>query len=315
MDPTAADQPLRPPDPSEHGASAATLLVAAGRAGQVADAPLDRLAGILGERGPVRTVDPTTSADLDGALGQVPHDQIVVAGGDGTLHEVLAALTRRAALAATPVGLVPLGTANDFARGVGLPLDPLDAAVVARDGRLQRMDLLVDDAGRDEIVVNVVHLGIGARAAAAAAPLKPLVGAVAYPVGAVLGGVTAETWELQVEVDGVAVVGGQPVVFVGVCNGSTIGGGTPVCPVADPTDGLVDVVAVTAPHGVVDMAELVTASRRGTLLEEPGVRHHRGQRVRVTGQSVGAVADGEIRDDRPEHRFRLLAGAWRLRLP
>ena len=68
---------------------------------------------------------PTRSPTCDGR-------EVVVAGGDGSLHAVVAALHERGELADAAVGLIPLGTGNDFARGVGLPLDPAEAAAGAR---------------------------------------------------------------------------------------------------------------------------------------------------------------------------------------
>ena len=85
-----------------------------------------------------------------------------MAGGDGSLHAVIAALHRRNELADAVVGLVPLGTGNDFARGVGIPLDPEEAARVVVAGNVRPVDLIVDCLG--EVVVNNVHIGVGAPA-------------------------------------------------------------------------------------------------------------------------------------------------------
>ena len=110
---------------------------------------------------------------------------MVVCGGDGSVHAVVAAL-HRAGAAGPPVGLIPLGTGNDLARALGLPLDPAAAARVVLDGRPRTLDLLVDDAGG--MVVNAVHLGVGAEAARQAAALKPRLGRLAYLVGGVSAG-------------------------------------------------------------------------------------------------------------------------------
>ena len=94
--------------------------------------------------------------------------RVVVAGGDGSLHAVVAALHRRHELGETVLGLVPLGTGNDFARGVGHPARHRGG----RPGRPRRrrprpVDLIVDCLG--EVVVNNVHVGVGAQASRHAA--------------------------------------------------------------------------------------------------------------------------------------------------
>ena len=60
---------------------------------------------------------------------------IVVAGGDGSLHAVVSALHRRHELAERTLGLIPLGTGNDFARALGIPLDPGEAAAALLSGQ------------------------------------------------------------------------------------------------------------------------------------------------------------------------------------
>ena len=103
--------------------------------------------------------------ELDGVLHRAGSRHIVVAGGDGSLHAVVSALHRRNELRKAVVGLLPMGTGNDFARGVGIPLEVEEAARVVLDGR-RPMDLIVDEVG--EIVINNVHVGAGPRPAAVA---------------------------------------------------------------------------------------------------------------------------------------------------
>src|ERR687890_1292542 len=85
--------------------------------------------------------------ELAAVLDRCDGRPVVVAGGDGTLHAVVNGLYRAKQLESTCLGLVPLGTGNDFARGVGIPLDPRSAAEVVLEGHHSSVDLIVEDDG------------------------------------------------------------------------------------------------------------------------------------------------------------------------
>ena len=79
---------------------------------------------MLREHGDVEVAATADQGELDGVLHRRGGRRVVVAGGDGSLHAVVAALHRRNELADAVLGLLPLGTGNDFARGVGDPARP-----------------------------------------------------------------------------------------------------------------------------------------------------------------------------------------------
>ena len=181
------------------------------------------------------------SVDLDLALDRRGSRDLIVAGGDGSLHSVVAALARRQQLDQPTLGLIPLGTGNDFARTVGVPLDPTEAAAVCASAAPRGLDIIVDEEGG--VVVNVANLGIGADASRQASDLKPRLGRAAYVVGALAAGVRHKGLRLRVEVDGVVLADGSArVLQIGVGNGQFVGGGTPLTPHARPSDGQIDVV-------------------------------------------------------------------------
>src|SRR5262249_39386407 len=153
----------------------------------------------------------TTSqpGELDGVLQRAGSRRIVVAGGDGSLHAVVSALYRRHELEHAVVGLLPMGTGNDFARSLGIPLDAVEAAHVVLSGAVRPVDLIVDELG--EVVVNNVHVGAGASASRRGAGLKDRLGQVGvgkvnlgrlgYPIGALKSAFDDASVHLHVELD------------------------------------------------------------------------------------------------------------------
>ncbi|MGW2157832.1 diacylglycerol/lipid kinase family protein [Nonomuraea sp. NPDC001699] len=237
----------------------------------------------------------------------------VVMGGDGSVHTLVAALLEHGRLDAGPIGLIPMGTGNDLARTLGIPLDPAEAARVVLAGHERPVDLLIDDDGG--IVVNAAHLGVGAHAAERAAPLKPLLSRAAYAVGAVLAGAGTGGWRLRIRVDGAQVcTGRRRVLMAGVGNGATIGGGTPLAPAARPDDGLADVVVSYATGPLARLA-FATGLRRGKHPDRPDVRTYRGRRITVAGGPVPASVDGELEQVADRRTWIVRPAAWRVLAP
>ncbi|WP_233515285.1 diacylglycerol/lipid kinase family protein [Marinitenerispora sediminis] len=274
----------------------------------------DRLAEVAAELGPdaevARCSDP---AGLDAALDR-GHEMLVVAGGDGTLHTVAGALYRRGELASRTVGLVPMGTGNDFARGTGIPLQPVAAARALRAGTARPLDLIVDDTG--VVTVNAVHMGVGADSTRAASRLKRWLGPASFPVGGLIAGWAARGYRLRVEADGEVVIGPEHrVLLVGLANGPRVGGGHAILdPDARPDDGRIRLV-VSRSRG--PAARLMHAVRlhRGTHPMELDLHRRSAAVVRVSGEPCSATSDGEIEDGIVDRTWRVLPGAWNFVLP
>lgn len=261
--------------------------------------------------------------ELDGVLHRAGSRRIVVVGGDGSMHAVIAALYRRNELAGKVIGLIPLGTGNDFARGNGVPLDPADAAKVVLTGCPTPTDLLVDEFG--DIVVNNVHVGASAQAGRFGAGIKPLLGKIrigpfslgrlAYPVGAVMAAIQPQMLRLKVEVDGKVVNDlDQPVLMVALGNGADAGGGAVLNPGADPSDGTIDVMISRSVGRLAQLAYVARLSR-GEHEGRDDVISLSGSRVTIAGDEFWASADGEIQGPERRRTWRLEVGAYQFLRP
>jgi len=249
-------------------------------------------------------------AELDALLREADGDCVVAVGGDGSIHRVATRL-RAVDRLDLDVGLVPLGTGNDLARGAGLPLDPLVATEGLAGWPARPVDLLV---GNGRLVVNVVHLGLGAHAAETASRWKAGLGKLAYPLGAVVAGTWVSPWELRVAVDGRVVHEGTTV-LAGVGNGRTIGGGTRMFPRAALDDGLADVVVAASRFGRVGRAVFGHAARAGSHSRLSWVRTARGRHVAIEGEPIAGNADGEVWAAAASWEVAVVPGALRLRRP
>ena len=262
--------------------------------------------------------------ELNSALHRAGSRRIVVAGGDGSLHAVVTTLYRRNDLKNAVLGILPLGTGNDFARTNEIPLDDRGGRPGPRvDGTPRAMDLVVDEVG--EIVVNNVHAGAGAQASRRGAKWKDRLHAVGvgkvnlgklgYPIGALSAAVKPPFIRVRVEVDGEVVVDlDQPILMVAVGNGAHVGGGTELTPYADPGDGKVDVMVSRSIGPLARLgygAKLVT----GRHPERDDVTYLRGSTVSVSGEEFWCSADGEIYGPERHRSWRVEPAAYSLVVP
>jgi diacylglycerol kinase (ATP) len=290
------------------------LVIMNAAAGSTDARTVEAVLAVLRRGGTAETVATGNQDELDDVLSRRRDRRVVVLGGDGSLHAVVAVLYRRGELPETAVGLVPMGTGNDYARGVGLPSDPLAAAQVILDGEPRPVDLLTDDAGG--VVVNAVHIGAGAEAALRAKPLKRRFGPAAFPLGAIAAGVRTPGWRLRIEADGEPVhIPGRKVLMVGLANTPTIAGGTGVlAPAAVPADGVVDVI-ISAATGPFARLGYSLHLRRGTHYGRDDVVHLIAHTVTVSGEPFPVNADGEVSGPIESRTWTLQPRFWRLIQP
>ena len=273
---------------------------------------------VLGGHASVEVCETSNPGELDGVLHRAGSRPIVVAGGDGSLHAVVATLYRRNDLSGKVLGLLPLGTGNDFARTVGIPLEPVEAAKALVSATPKPMDLIVDELG--EVTVNNVHIGAGAvasrRAAAWKERLSPVgLGILGYPVGVVTSSLRPTALRLHVEVDGEVVADvDRRVLMVAVGNGATVGGGAELTPDADPRDGKVDVLVSFATTPAARFGYVVDLVRRNHPHRDDSV-YLRGSEVSVSGEPFWLSADGEVTGPEGRRTWHVERAAYSLLLP
>jgi len=138
------------------------------------------------------------------------------------------------------LGIVPLGTANDFATGCGIPRDPAKALALCMRGEAVPIDI---GKANEHWFINAASSGFGAEITATTSPeLKHLLGPAAYTVmGAVLA-INIHQYQGRISLPGREITGSGPVAIVG--NGRQTGGGIQFAPRASIDDGLLDVLFV-----------------------------------------------------------------------
>jgi lipid kinase YegS len=167
-------------------------------------------------------------------------DQLIAAGGDGTLNEVVHGLMDLSIVARPVLGVVPLGTANDFATGCGLPSDPEKALALCMEGQAVLIDV---GKANDHWFINAASSGFGAEITATTSPeLKRLLGPAAYTVMGAILAINLHHYQGKVILPGREITGSGPVAIVG--NGRQTGGGIQVASRACIDDGLLDVLVV-----------------------------------------------------------------------
>jgi diacylglycerol kinase (ATP) len=236
---------------------------------------------------------------------------LIVAGGDGTVHDVVNGLGRAGFPEGVTLGILPAGTGNDLAATLCIPEDPEFAEDVIRQNRERRLDVgRVRSQGVGErFFINVATGGLGAEISNVNdEELKKRWGKLSYLRASLEVARNFDVRELTLYIDGEERQVNAVNIAVGNCRYT--GGGWPATPKANPEDGLLDVVVIEA-LGVADLLELAPAAlSESDYLDSDGVLFVRAKEIRVETQPPGLefTADGEIIGNEPA-RFSILPQA------
>jgi len=244
------------------------------------------------------TTGPGHAAGLAREADAAGMARIIVAGGDGTIHEVANALLAgpRAEDGATrvPIGVIPLGTGNDFAKLLGVHrLPPPVAAARLAAARADRFD-----AGRvqGEYFDNIFGVGFDVEVVRHANRIRRLKGPLVYLAAIYRTFAVFQPPMLEVRSDEHAESGAMMMlaVTIGVCGG----GSFYITPRADPTDGWLDVCLIRR-VGLATFLRSVPKVMKGTHGELEDVAMYRSREVTVSstdGTPLVLQLDGELRE-------------------
>ncbi len=230
-------------------------------------------------------------------------DILVVAGGDGTVSAAVSGLMRArdAGVETSPALLVvPLGTGNDLARTLGLPLDPVEALdLLNKPTKRRPLDVMRWrlDKGNDTdggFAVNVLAGGFSSKIQSSLTPeMKSRWGPLAYMRAALSEAKRLQPHTLHLRIDD-----GEPMERIAwnvvIANARYAGGGISVAREADPSDGQLDLV-LTTPGSLVDIAALSARLMVGEVEESELTEHHVGRKFELWAEpDLPFNVDGDI---------------------
>lgn len=194
-------------------------------------------------------------------------ERVIAGGGDGTVHQVVNGLMKIPPRRRPALGILPLGTANDLARSLGLPMSSYRALVVAMTMAARPIDV---PSMNDRFFINMATGGFGAEITSSTPKsLKRLLGGGAYSLIGAMRAWQYRPYPGRLQWDGGEHEGSLFVLAMG--NGISAGGGLRLTPDAKLDDGLLDVLAVRDVASLRDMwgmrRELQSRPHKGTFVE------------------------------------------------
>jgi YegS/Rv2252/BmrU family lipid kinase len=241
------------------------------------------------------TVYPTHATELARQAGEAGYDLVVSVGGDGTAHEIVNGLMQVPAEIRPRLGVVPLGSGNDFAHSVGMPRQPHLALRKILEGSPHRVDIGVmhDSRDRVEYFDNTIGLGFDSTVTIRSRRFTYLRGFLLY-LAAVLQTIALnhDAPHMQVTTDNESFA--EEFLMLVLCNGPREGGGFMVSPGARNDDGLLNYAAIRHVSRLM-MLRLLPEVMNGTHGRFKEVRMGQFTRMEVNSAAPLVIhMDGEI---------------------
>jgi len=241
------------------------------------------------------TVYPTHATELARQAGEQGYDMVIAMGGDGTVHEIVNGLMQVPVRKRPSLGIVPLGSGNDFAHALGVSSNPPQALRQAFENRPQPIDLglLKDDHGHTEYFDNTLGIGFDAVVTIRSRKITFIHGFAMYFL-AVLQTIILNFNPMQLHVQTDSETWDLSTLMLTLCNGPREGGGFFVAPEARFDDGLLHYATVRSVSRLM-MFRLIPEVMKGTHGRFKQVRMGTCRKLSLTSDRPLYIhADGEI---------------------
>jgi len=262
------------------------------------------------------TERPFQATELAKAAVLAGYDKVVAGGGDGTLNEVMNGVMAASDNHPTlPMGVLPLGTGNDFSDMNGLPRDIRSGLEVIVEGHTRQIDIgVVNMDGKQHYFDNNCALAMEPMVTYENIKMKRLSGNIRYLVAIVKALINLKAWDMRITWDGGEISG--PAYLLSVCNGPRTGGMFRMAPSADSSDGMFDFVHAPEVKKLT-VPLLVIKILRGVHIDDPRVQYVRTNSLTVHSVPPSPVhADGEFLTNTAEKvTFNILPGRMTLLSP
>ncbi len=237
---------------------------------------------------------------------------IIAAGGDGTIGEVLnGMLSQGNPRPAGPLGIMPLGTANDFVNNLGLPLELPSAAQTIAAGHTRLVDV---GSVNDWVFANNSAIGLEPVVTLINIQMTRTKGVIRYLIAALRAIWRKPQWKMALEWDDGRYQG--PVSLVSVGNCAVTGGLFRMTPAADPSDGKLTFIHGYAPTRL-GLLRLLPKAIQGVHVNDPAVQQYHCTELRIHCESPSPMhADGEIRlEAEQDFVYRVLPASLKVLTP
>jgi YegS/Rv2252/BmrU family lipid kinase len=242
----------------------------------------------------VSTVRPGHATELARAARDAGYDVVAAAGGDGTIHEIVNGLL---ADPGNPpaLGIIPIGSGNDFAYGLNQDMDLEKAVHHLFDGQTRHIDIIKieNETGRSELVNNGLGIGFDATVSIQSQLITRVHGFAMYALAALRTiALYYQTPHLTMRFDDRPIE--QDSLLVAVGNGPRIGGGFRLTPDAKVDDGLLDSCTVN-PVNRFTMLYMLPLVMQGTHITSRHVKMRRSMSIEILSDMPLPIhVDGEI---------------------